>query len=93
MFVGVLQVDFVLRGSHSLKDRRRILRSIKDRAAHRFNVSIAEVGDVEMWQRASLGISLVGREHHFVETSLQEVLRFLRGARDAEIVGHQIDIL
>ena len=93
MFVGVLQVDFVIRGSHSLKDRRRIVRSIKDRAGHRFNISIAEVGDVELWQRASLGVALVGRERHFVETSLDEVLRFFRGAPDAELTNHQIDIL
>jgi uncharacterized protein len=93
MFVGVIQADFLLRGSHSLKDRRRIVRSIKDRAQHRFNVSIAEVGDVELWQRASLGVTLVGRERQFVETSLQEVLRFFRGAPDAELTDHQLDIL
>ena len=93
MFVGVLQVELLLRGSHSLKDRRRVVRSLKDRARHRFNVSVAEVGDLDLWQRATLGVALVGNERAFVEKSLGEALRLFRASPDAELIDHQIDIL
>jgi uncharacterized protein YlxP (DUF503 family) len=93
MFVGVLQASFLIRGSRSLKDRRRVVRSIKDRVRHRFNASIAEVGELDLRQRVTLGVAIVGNEHHFVEQSLDEVLRLFRGARDAELIDHQVDIL
>lgn len=92
MFVGVLQASFLIRGSRSLKDRRRVLRSIKDRVRHRFNASIAEVGELDLWQRATLGVAVVGNERHFVEQCLDEILRLFRGARDAELLDHQTDI-
>ena len=66
MFVGVLEATFYIPGSHSLKDRRRVIRSIKDRTRHRFNVSVAEVGELDLHQRATLGVALVGNEHQFV---------------------------
>jgi uncharacterized protein YlxP (DUF503 family) len=93
VFVGILQAEFLLRGSHSLKDRRRVVRSLKDRARHRFNISVAEVGELDLWQRATLGVALVGNERPFVEKSLEEVLRLFRGVPDAELIDHQIDLL
>jgi uncharacterized protein YlxP (DUF503 family) len=93
VFVGVLEVTFLIPGSHSLKDRRRVVRSIKDRARHRFGAAIAEVGDLDLWQRATLGVAVVGNEHHFVEGSLQEILRFLRGTPDAQLIDHRLDVI
>jgi uncharacterized protein YlxP (DUF503 family) len=93
VFVGVIQAEFLLRGSRSLKDRRRVIRSIKDRTRQRFHASVAEVGDLELWQRATLGVALVGNERGFVDRSLQEILRSFRAVLDAELIDHQVDIL
>jgi uncharacterized protein YlxP (DUF503 family) len=93
VYVGSLRATFLIRGARSLKDRRRVIRSIKDRVRHRYPVSIAEVGDVELRQRAELGVAMVGNEHHHVEEVLHDVLRFFRGARDAELIDHELRML
>ena len=69
------------------------IRSIKDRTRHRFRASVAEVGDLDLHQRATLGVAVVGNEHHFVEECLHEILRQFRGARDATVIDHDLRIL
>jgi uncharacterized protein YlxP (DUF503 family) len=93
MFVGVLEATFYIPGAHSLKDRRRVIRSIKDRTRHRFQAAVAEVGDLDLHQRATLGVAVVGNEHGFVEERLHEILRHFRGSRDAQVVDHDLRVL
>jgi uncharacterized protein YlxP (DUF503 family) len=92
-YVGVLIATFHIPGSHSLKDRRRVIRSIKDRTRHKFNASVAEVGELDLHQRATLGVAVVGNEHAFVENVLHEILRVFRRARDAAVIDHDLRVL
>ena len=78
MVVGVCRVTLMVPESHSLKEKRMVLRRVKDLVRQKFNVSIAEVGENDVWQRAVLGLSLVGNERRFVESQLDEVLAFIR---------------
>jgi len=59
MFVGAARLVLQIPGARSLKDRRQVVRSFKDRARARLPVSVAEVGDVERWQVATIGVSTV----------------------------------
>lgn len=90
MTVGIARVTLYLAGSHSLKDKRMVVRRVKDLVRDKFNVSIAEVGDNDVWQRAVLGIVLVGIDVRFVESALSEVLRFVRGK--AEVTGEEREL-
>lgn len=90
MTVGIARVTLYLAGSHSLKEKRMVVRRVKDLVRDKFNVSIAEVGDNDVWQRAVLGICLVGNDGRFVESSLDEVLRFVRGK--AEVTGEEREL-
>jgi uncharacterized protein YlxP (DUF503 family) len=74
MTVGLARVTLFVAGSHSLKEKRAVLRRVKDLVTQKFNVSIAEVGAGDVWQRAVLGLALVGNERRFVESQLDEVL-------------------
>lgn len=65
-------------GSHSLKEKRSVIRRVKDLVQQKFNVSIAEVGENDVWQRAVLGLALVANERRFVESQLDEMLSFIR---------------
>lgn len=65
-------------GSHSLKEKRTVIRRVKDLVQQKFNVSIAEVGENDVWQRAVMGLALVGNDRRFVESQLDEVLSFIR---------------
>ncbi len=78
MTVGIARITLFVAGSHSLKEKRMVLRRVKDAAQKKCNVSIAEIGENDVWQRAVLGLSVVGNERRFVEAQLDEVLAFVR---------------
>ena len=67
-----------------------VLRRVKDRAQQKFNLSIAEVGDNDLWQRAVLGIAVVGNGRRFVESALDEIIRFVRD--EAEVSNAEREI-
>jgi uncharacterized protein YlxP (DUF503 family) len=79
MTVGIARVTLFLGEAHSLKEKRMVLRRIKDLTRNKFNVSLAQVSEDDRWQRAVLGIALVGSDRRFAESALDEVLRFIRG--------------
>ena len=90
MTVAIARVTLVLAAAHSLKDKRMVLRRLKDRVRDKFNVSIAEVDAQDMWQRAVLGITLVGGDRKHVESSIDEVLRFVRDNAPVATDEHEI---
>lgn len=78
MTIGIARVTLFVAGSHSLKEKRTVIRRVKDLVQQKFNVSIAEVGENDVWQRAVMGLALVGNDRRFVESQLDEVLSFIR---------------
>lgn len=79
MTVAIARVTLFLGEGHSLKEKRMVLRRLKDLVRGKFNVSIAEVGENDKWQRAILGLTLVASDRKFADTALNEVLSFIRG--------------
>ena len=90
MTVAIARITLFIAGSHSLKEKRMVVRRVKDLVREKFNVSIAEVGALDTWQRAILGITLVGADRKFAESALDEVLRFVRGK--AEVTGEEREL-
>ncbi|HEX6837824.1 MAG TPA: DUF503 domain-containing protein, partial [Polyangia bacterium] len=74
MVVGVCRVTLMVPESHSLKEKRMVLRRIKDRVANKFNCAIAEVGDQDNWQSAEIGFSVVSNEYGFTQSMVQKIL-------------------
>ncbi len=93
MTVGVLRLTLFIRENHSLKGKRSVLRRIKARVRDKFNVSIAECDDHDLWQRALLGICQVGSDQPFVDGALREVVRFIDELQIAEVGDEQIEFL
>jgi len=93
MIVGVCRLAVHLPASHSLKDKRQALRRLIDRARQKFNVSIAEIGDNELWQRASVGFSVVGNDRRHVESSVANVLGFVDSLYIGEILDRDVEFL
>jgi uncharacterized protein YlxP (DUF503 family) len=91
--VGVLQLEILIPGSSSLKEKRSVLRSLKDRVRQKYNVAVAEVDNHDHWQIATLGIVTVSGEAPFCEAQLRKVLEFAETYRDAEVSDYQIDVL
>ena len=86
MFVGVLRLSLHLPGPGSLKSKRHLLRSAVDRVKARFNVSIAEVGDNDLWQRAVLGVAAVANDRAFVNETLDKVSAFVASVHGGQIL-------
>jgi uncharacterized protein YlxP (DUF503 family) len=94
MIVGVCRVTISIAGSYSLKDKRRVVKSIVERIRHRFNVSIAEVDEHEVWNAAVLAIVCVSTASAHVEEMLSTVVRFVEQAHpDAEVVDAATEIM
>lgn len=93
MIVAVLTVDLYLPGSASLKDKRAILRKLKDRLAHKFNISIAEVDYQDKWQRARLGIAQVSNDYKLLEKSMNTILNVIDENDGSEVMEHSLEYL
>lgn len=93
MIVGVLTVELAVYESASLKDKRRVIKSLKDRIANRFNASVAEVGHLDSRQRATLGVAMVSNATDYVHGGLDRVLELIRKEHRAVIVHFEREIL
>ncbi|HPM24248.1 MAG TPA: DUF503 domain-containing protein [Phycisphaerae bacterium] len=93
MVVGVLRVRLGVFEARSLKDKRRVTKSLKDRLAARHNVSIAEVDDLEHCQAATLGLAMVANETRFVESALSKIVDELRVYAHASLLDYEIELL
>ena len=93
MIVGVLQMELSIGDAMSLKDKRRVVKSLKDRIAHRHNVSIAEVAALDQHRVAILGIAMVANDRKYVEGALSKIVDFVRTVPQADLVDYQIDLM
>ena len=93
MVVGVLRLELLLPENHSLKGKRSVLRAIKARVQNKFNVSIAECEDHDLWQRATLGVSQVGAERGHVDACLRQVVRFIDELQLAQLGEERVEFL
>ncbi len=92
MVVGVARVVLALGQSRSLKDKRAVVRKVVDRVRARFSVSIAEVADHDLWQKATLGLAAVGADTHHVRTMIDEVVRDIEALYVAPIVQCDVQV-
>lgn len=93
MFVGIFQFELFIPESNSLKEKRFILQSIKTKLRNRFNISIAEVGHNDKWQRAVLGISVVANEKRFIDEVSGKILAFIERESRVQIIDYTCEII
>lgn len=93
MVIGVLEVRLAIYEAHSLKDKRRVTRSLRDRLGRRHNISIAEVADLDRHQAATFGMAMVANDARFVEGALHKIVDELRGYPHATLVDFDIELL
>jgi uncharacterized protein len=93
MVVGVLQVEIAIPDAFSLKDKRRVVKSLKDRIAHGHNVSIAEVGALDEHRRSILGVAMVSNDGRYVQGALDKLVDFVRLTPQVSLIDYQIELL
>ncbi len=93
MVAGICRMTLVIHDNHSLKGKRKVLKSIIDKVRNRFNISIAEVGSNDAWQRAEIGLSAVGNDRAFINSVIDKAVNFIEGLEIAEVTDCQIELI
>ena len=93
MVVGVLQMRILVRDALSLKDKRRVVRSLRDRIRNDFNVSVSEVDALDQRQTAILGVALATNERRFADQVLAKVVDFVRRAPEGQLADYEVEFL
>ncbi len=94
MQIGLLKVRLRIPESESLKGKRRVVKSIVSQVSNKFRVSIAEVGEQELWQIATLGIACVSTDGRHANEILSHVMNFIASfGEDADILDYEIEIV
>lgn len=93
MVVGLCTVELFIADSRSLKDKRQVLHSLKDRLRGKFNLSIAEVDAQDLWQKAVLAMACVANEGGHVGQVLEQALNVIKGVPAVEVIRTQLDML
>ncbi len=90
MLVGACELELFIHSSHSLKEKRFVVKSIKDRVMNRFNVSISETGHLDKWQIAGLGMATISNDPKIIQKTFDEIFKLIESKGDAEIVSRTV---
>lgn len=91
--VGVLSVRLVIRSAQTLKDKRRVIKSLKDRVKNSFNVSISEIGTLDHCQYSQLGVAMVGNDKKYMNGALSSLLNMFRFTTSVELVDYHLEFV
>ncbi|MGH9202941.1 MAG: DUF503 domain-containing protein [Vicinamibacterales bacterium] len=91
--IGVLTLELRIDDSHSLKDKRHVVKGLKDRLRNKFNVSVSEVGHHELWQRSAVAAVTIAADHAYAEGVLQAVEKEAASLLGPGLVGATVEWL
>ncbi len=90
--VGVLTLEIQLPWAHSLKEKRAVLRKMRDRLRSRFNVAVAELDHQDVWQQATLGVAAISGSRPILEQVLQRVLAESENVLGDDVQDYSIEV-
>lgn len=91
MPVGLLTLEIHIQDSQSLKDKRQVLRSLKDKLRHRFNVAVAELDHQDLWQRSVIGVVSISADESHLEQSLRAVAEESELLLGRDLIGQEVE--
>ncbi len=95
MPLAILTLEIRIEGAHSLKDKRQVVRSLKDKLRNGFNVSVAELEETDLWQRATIGVVSISSSRDYLEGLMQQVERAavrIANENGADVVDSFVEI-
>lgn len=93
MHVGILRLQLGIYGAMSLKDKRRAIKSVKDKIAHRYNVSVAEVEMLDVLRHGVLGVAMVSNDHAYVQGALDQIVDYVRSMHQADLEDYSVEFV
>ncbi len=92
MVVAAAQLTLFIPENNSLKGKRKVVKSLIEKVRHRFEASVAEVDDNDLWQKATIGVALVGNDARLLTTRLDQISTFIENQHLAEIVDSRVEL-
>ncbi|GLI33880.1 DUF503 domain-containing protein [Desulforhabdus amnigena] len=93
MTVGIARVTFRLHGNQSLKEKRKVVKSLIEKSRHRFNVSVAEVADQDVHQRTTIGVAVIGSDGRVINSLLDRIIDFMDSLSLADMVEREFELI
>ncbi|GAK59033.1 hypothetical protein U27_06009 [Candidatus Vecturithrix granuli] len=94
MVIGVCTIKLYLPDNHSLKGKRQIVNSLKGKLHNRFNISIAEIDHLDVWQRSTLGVAMISKDQVYVDRELNKMIQFIESSHFASyFMDYSIEFL
>lgn len=93
MLIGIINIKIFIPTSASLKDKRRVVKSLKARIHNKFNVSIAEIDSLEEWQTSEMGLAIVSNETKSLHQQISQIINFLEKETEFELIHIKTQIL
>jgi uncharacterized protein YlxP (DUF503 family) len=93
MPIGLLTLEIHIPDARSLKDKRQVLRSLKDRLRGHFNVAVAELDHQDTWQRSVIGVVTLSSDEHHLQESLQTVFAESEKLLGRDLIAHEFEVL
>ncbi len=93
MIIGTLSIRVVMRSSRSLKDKRRIIKALKDRIKNKFNVSISETNAQDNHKYSIISVAMIGTDRQYVNSKLTSLINFFRFFPQIELVDYELELI
>ncbi|MDR4503887.1 MAG: DUF503 domain-containing protein [Candidatus Scalindua sp.] len=93
MIIGTLNIDVIIVSSRSLKDKRRVIKSLKDRIRNKFNVSISETGSQDNLKYSTISVAMVGTDRQYVNSTLSSLINFFRFFPQVQLVNYELELM
>lgn len=92
MVVAMARLTLIIHDNNSLKGKRKVVKSLIEKVRHRFEAAVAEVEDHDLWQKAKIGVALVGNDARLLTTRLDNISAFIENQYVAEIVDSHVEL-
>ncbi len=92
MIIAAARLTLIIPENDSLKGKRKVVKSLIEKVRHKFDAAVAEVGDNDLWQKAQIGIALVGNDSQLLESRLQQITKFIENQYLTEIIDSQVEL-
>jgi uncharacterized protein YlxP (DUF503 family) len=92
MIVAAACITLVIPDNDSLKGKRKVVKSLIEKVRHRFDAAVAEVGDNDLWQKARIGLAVVGNDPQLLSSRLDQIMKFMEAQYLVEIIDSQVEL-
>ncbi len=93
MVIGISRIEIFLPENHSLKEKRHAMTRIVERTKGRFNISIMEIDQTNLWQKATVGFAVVGVKQDHVSSTIENVSRYIESMYIGQVIGSKTEIM